>query len=831
MSDAVSIKRRKKSESDIDFYSLRSEAIKIAQQVSGKVWTDYNLHDPGVTILEQIIYAITDLLYRNEFSVADYLVNESGAIDFNYHALHTPVDIFPCRATTIQDYRKIFLNAVNEIDNVWVTPLNDGEKDDAYQGLYKISVKLGFGISNYENDDILNKIRAVYNQTRNLCEDIGELTFVENIEYELCANIEMRGTRRPSDILAEIYFKCSQGISDSVDIKNIDQTSNQTEVLDELLDGPFTDHGFFQDDDFNENRNEFLVASLFTIINSIDGVDSIQQLYLKKGDKVFYDVVLIDEPDKALSILIPNTIEDLNIVLKNNGREMPVTINEVCSKLDEKVFMHRLDRATPQDLTKLYELPTGVARGLNQYTSFQNQFPSIYGVNQFGVPESAPTEVKAKSKQLKAYLIIFEQILTNYLSNLGSINTLFSIDAEQRSSYSFNLLDEQQIRDLNLLYPDNAFDVFKDIITRFDNYSDRKGRLLDYLLALYGESFTQNSLRHFNYYYDKSEIEDTVVNYKIKYLKSVVELGRDRASAANYTAEKWSEHARSGVQLRTSMLLGFEVLSARSLTMAIVKHGFKLTKHSKYEYLKADSPELTIINLDKIDKVDRDSFKAIPPVILAKDISIRELRKYILDAIPLKNNLISDVLLRGGISLDRYKVGSLNESEDYQLIFKIYDGQYWYLGTYSNRKTAIYAANALRQLFILLNKESEGVHIIEHVLLRPEEKWDFTSNNIEKKDDFFSLRVSVIFPSWTARCYNEQFRKLAEETVLINLPSHIYPNFYWFDFREMYEFETIYEKWMKLKSDPTSNTTELNECAQKIIVFLNDNQTTQKSDH
>ena len=64
MSDALSIKRRKAADSDISFESLRSEAVKLLQQVSGKVWTDYNLHDPGITILEQPIFAVTDLIYR-----------------------------------------------------------------------------------------------------------------------------------------------------------------------------------------------------------------------------------------------------------------------------------------------------------------------------------------------------------------------------------------------------------------------------------------------------------------------------------------------------------------------------------------------------------------------------------------------------------------------------------------------------------------------------------------------------------------------------------------------------------------------------------------------
>ncbi len=36
----------------IDFATLRREGIDHIAAFSGKVWTDHNLHDPGITILE-----------------------------------------------------------------------------------------------------------------------------------------------------------------------------------------------------------------------------------------------------------------------------------------------------------------------------------------------------------------------------------------------------------------------------------------------------------------------------------------------------------------------------------------------------------------------------------------------------------------------------------------------------------------------------------------------------------------------------------------------------------------------------------------------------------
>jgi hypothetical protein len=42
------------SDVSMNFERLRDEAIENVQKYSGAEWTDYNLHDPGITILEAL---------------------------------------------------------------------------------------------------------------------------------------------------------------------------------------------------------------------------------------------------------------------------------------------------------------------------------------------------------------------------------------------------------------------------------------------------------------------------------------------------------------------------------------------------------------------------------------------------------------------------------------------------------------------------------------------------------------------------------------------------------------------------------------------------------
>ena len=38
----------------MNFEALRKEGIRHIQELAGTIWTDYNIHDPGVTIVEQM---------------------------------------------------------------------------------------------------------------------------------------------------------------------------------------------------------------------------------------------------------------------------------------------------------------------------------------------------------------------------------------------------------------------------------------------------------------------------------------------------------------------------------------------------------------------------------------------------------------------------------------------------------------------------------------------------------------------------------------------------------------------------------------------------------
>ena len=121
----------------LDYAVLKKEGTTLVQEWSGAIWTDYNESDPGVTILEQLCYALTELSYRAEFPLKDQLIDpRTGRIDPAAQALYPPEAIFPVNPVTPDDYRKLILDRVPALANAWFEPMSAAET--GLNGLYRI---------------------------------------------------------------------------------------------------------------------------------------------------------------------------------------------------------------------------------------------------------------------------------------------------------------------------------------------------------------------------------------------------------------------------------------------------------------------------------------------------------------------------------------------------------------------------------------------------------------------------------------------------------------------------------------------------------------------
>ena len=59
----------------LSYAGLRAEALELLGRLCGDQWNDFNSHDPGITILEQLCFALTELAYRSQWSIEDLLAS------------------------------------------------------------------------------------------------------------------------------------------------------------------------------------------------------------------------------------------------------------------------------------------------------------------------------------------------------------------------------------------------------------------------------------------------------------------------------------------------------------------------------------------------------------------------------------------------------------------------------------------------------------------------------------------------------------------------------------------------------------------------------------
>lgn len=102
-----------------DFAFLREEGMQLLRSVAALSWTDHNLHDPGVTLLEACCYAITEMGLRSGMPMRDLLASDANGRPQDFV---TAASILPVAPITQKDIRKILIDHPM-VQNAWVFPL------------------------------------------------------------------------------------------------------------------------------------------------------------------------------------------------------------------------------------------------------------------------------------------------------------------------------------------------------------------------------------------------------------------------------------------------------------------------------------------------------------------------------------------------------------------------------------------------------------------------------------------------------------------------------------------------------------------------------------
>ena len=833
MSSSDVIARVQQDPNGLDFASLRKDGIARVQELAGNIWTDYNLHDPGVTILEQLCFGLTELAYQVNVPVADYLANERGMINFNHYALYKPQDIFPTRPVTAEDYCKRLLDEVPEIDAITVAMTDNPGSYGAC--LYQISIKLlepltGPAYSDEQKQKIVQKVQSVFVKNRNLGEDLDSVSVEQSEPCFLKGVIETTGKRNPAAIYADVFFQAARKISSNIRMERYETLAQQKMDLADIFNGPLTQHGYIYSDDLNAHSTTKPLEELNGLVAQIDGVKKVYRLELVDSAGKALDTQAIDKKSFFLKFpeevaqqqwlkidFNPGKTTDPAGVVKARGETIEKLMEETRRALQKLEFEYRAFRNNKTNTANFYPLPQGRPHGYSAYYSVQNHFPAVYGINAAGVPGGESAERKIQAQQLKSYLYPFEQLMANMLGHIQNLQQLFSLSEQPNHSYFAQYLDNHNIPNFVGLYANNHTGLtdIQAIQAHHDPATDRKSRALDTLLALYGEEFSQEALLHFNYYHQEQP-DYWAIDNKIRYLLNLVEISSSRSGAFNTSEPHWQSSNLSSLQKKINILLGIQQLdSLVPLAQSFAANQINLVEDSAISQ-----------QLDAADTTGAEQ-QAVPAL---KQTQQQKLLQW--NYTPSKKLTLSPAMISEGTSIDAYRLRAQEQGEQVDVYFYSHAQNRWTpLKKSVEREQAIAYVHKFKKIITDVNANSEGFYLLEHILLRDRNiKKETEENQDIFSDDFFNCRLSFIFPKWTARFANPAFRHFAEKTIANQLPAHLFPRIFWLSLAEMETFENCYKPWLdtlyqyeqkKLVSEADADLVKnLDQAAQTVRAWL-----------
>jgi hypothetical protein len=823
------------------FDGLRREALRGVQALAGRRWTDYNLHDPGVTLLEAVCYALTEQAYLAGGEVADLLADPHDRIAWARHGLHPPQQAFPCRPTTAEDLRRWLLDRVEGLQALLLQagdpPGSGSDAPDApepphgaWPGVLHAWITPAEGVDAQRLTQALRREAAA---VRNLGEDLGAVCVVQRRDCRLLGRLSIGGARDPVELLAEIHERCADFIAAGVPLQSAGAAAGATAAgsaaasaaaapPDERFDGPLLRGAVPAGPAAAAPGGELFVTDLVALVRTVEGVLDVDWLALQAGTDApqtaslpWRDVAA----GWALALQPPAAEGPAGLTLSRRGHALEVPLRELRRRIAERSAERQARRRA--QLPAPPPLPQGRHQPAPPHLPLARHLPALYAVGEQALPAGAPLAHRAAARQLQGYLALFDQLLAHGMAQAASLRDLFAAGdpADPEAGLDapvlrHHLLGDDELPGLGALQLGDPAALRRHLARQAQDPA-RRSRMLDVLLAMHGQSLPQNSLRQFCDHLAPAERERALLAAKLAFARDMEPLARDRAAGIDWTRAAWDQADNAAaLQRRCALLLGLAHGHHRPLAAGL--GGRLLVDADAFaaaEALAGQAAAQAGPRPARLQPLDLDGPQPRPlAAALQADPSARAA---VLRALPLaRRRRVPGALLRCATRHDRWAAVA-TDSGPALVVGPDEDGRWWQLahdaagdagapsgagGTHgpgrADPATAgrelLRAALALRDWARALDAAGEGLHVVEHVLLRPLAR----AAHPGVGRGFHALRASVVFPGWTQRTRRRAFRRLAAETVQINTPAHVHARCLWLEPAAMAEFERLLRGWL-----------------------------------
>ena len=815
MQKPVTISTQKPEDAAFDYEALRKIGIAHLEKTASAIWTDYNVHDPGITTLELLCYALTDLSYRAKYSIPDLLATEENTVQNIQDHFFSAKQIFPNKAVTINDYRKLIID-IEGVANAWLTkrremvfadithkklthlqPTSEKWQTVNVKGYYDVMLEFDINLPDERKEDIKTEARKVLMANRNLCEDFVDISEIARQEFRLCSEIEIKASANPFDTLAQMFFNIQIYLTPLIRFYSLQQLRDKNITTNSIFEGPLLEHGFIINDELVAAglKTELHLSDIMGAILKVDDVANILDIVFNPIDetKELANKWIIAVSAAQQPVI---NITESNVLFYKEGIPFRPALNDlslVKTKFEKLMsdYIGGNDSVVTEDIS----YPIGRFQNVDSYYSIQNHYPKNYGIGQWGLPADASDESRMQAKQLQAYLLFFDQQLANYFSQLFHLRDLFSW---QNESTTFFMQRVNSIKD--------GDDLFIDLST-IDNklqaaaepsgseaYFKRRNMFLDHLLSRFAESFFDytNTLQ---FVFPNADPQG-IINSKMNFLQNYPAYSSGRFAAYDYTNSTalWNTDNTSGLEKRMERLLGFENIQRRSLVNVYTAVQQRVNEASQ-----------TVFWFEIIDNRSNTVLLRSGETVTTKETVAGSLET----ALEFAGNIINFSIVQ--------------DAETNLFTYQLQDKKANIIGfskLYNTNSDAAAAANSFVSL--MADKQSEeGMFLIEHVLLFNKAITNIPASppnspagidddllpicvddNCDECDDTdpYSFRISIVLPAYARRFLNIDFRRYCERVIRTETPAHIFPKICWVSNEDLREFELAYQDWLKVKS-------------------------------
>lgn len=676
---------------------------------------------------------------------------------------------------------------------------------------------------------ILLEAERLLHGHRNLCEDFLSVRHIDSEDIAFCFDVDAAPNADIEQVQAAVFFEIENYLNPPVRFYTLRQLLDQQVPVDEIFDGVVLSHGFVNTAQLEATQLRETVRSsdIINLLMDIPGVLGIRNFVMTKYDKQGKPVAGATGIRWNLHVSAGHkpvvSSHASKVVFFKNGIPLLARYDE----LKDTIRLLRIGRSQAKLGTTQDDLPVpeAGARDTMGYWPVQYDLPMVYGVGRFGLPAYADAQRRGQQKQLRGYLLFFEQLLADFFAQLTHAPDLFSTQdigqtyfaqyLEQIDGVSDVLADE--LRDIIRHWDTTGADGWKNLYEKQDAYEERRNRFLDHLLARFGESFNEYALLKYRINYEartEERIESSeLIQAKTNMLRHYPDISANRARAFNYCPRSeslavdpagiWDTDNVAGLKKKASFLAGIEDISRRYLYS--IKHVEIVCEETKVGE----------------DLVCQHHF----------ELTTRAGARFRSPATPAKATAeaMLATVLDLGTAAENYSYASqhVRLATDGETVLESVE-------TYGTEEEANSAISELATELAAPDNDPVGFHLVEHVLLRPRDasfglmQVCLEENECQCGYDTYSFQVSVVLPYWPGHFDNMAFRAYFEQKIREEAPAHVMVKVCWVDNGQLRAFEVAYHAWLEAlaqyhagERQDAGDLREANDTLLAILAKLN----------